>query len=243
MLSVGRVASTRLLVMSLSLLASSTACLPSIRKDPLLPKDEKIPTTIVSVVVRAIPEDGKSADLLDLLQNTSLEKFGLEALPRVEEVLRTHGFEPTLDPDVVRSLPRAGGLVPEDAVTALTGVWRHSDAPLIPAASWAFGDARSDVWGGRMMDSSLKFPMNATFVEVIVQDATDCGAMGLNLWRHPNVYVRALTFNADGKPIFIARSRGGGDGSPFVVNRSPENLQKAVEAGFKELAKAEVATF
>lgn len=243
MMSSERSASARLLGLCLGAVLSTTACLPSIRKDPLLPRDEKIPTTIVSVVVRAIPEDGKSVDLIDLLQNTSLEKFGRDAVPRVEEVLRTHGFEPKLDPDAVRSLPRAGGLVPEDAVTALTGVWRHPDAPLIPAATWAFGDARSDVWGGRMMDGSIKFPMNATFIEVIVQDATDCGVGPLNLWRHPNVYVRALTFNADGKPIFVARSRGGGDGSPFIVNRSPENLQKAMETGFKELEKAEVATF
>jgi hypothetical protein len=235
--------SARLVALCSLLTVASSACLPSIRKDPLLPKDQKIPTTIVSVVVRAVAEDGKGADLIDLLQNTSLEKFGRDALPKVEEVLRAHGFEPKLDPEAVRSIPRGGGIVPDDAITALTGVWRHPDAPLIPASSWAFGDARSDVWGGMMMDSNIKFPMNATFIEVLVRDNTDCGLGPLDIWRHPDVHVRALTFNADGKPIFIARSTGAGDGSPFVVNRSPENLDKAVVAGFKELAKAEVVPF
>ena len=211
---VHRVRSVLALSCLASCLASSLACLPAIRKEASLSNTEPIPTTIVSVVVRVLPGDDEGVDLVGMMQNSSLEQFGRDALPKVEMVLRKHGFEPKLEPEKLVGL-KSNSLLPDDAMTALLGVWRHPDAPLMPAAgvasllagqppSWPFGDARSDVWAGLMQGSAL--PMNATYVEVLVEPRTDVGCGGLNLWRHPEVYVRALTINPQGQPIFIART-------------------------------------
>jgi hypothetical protein len=202
-------------------------------------------------VVRVLPGDDESIDLVGMLQNNQLEQFGRDALPKVEEVLRQHGFEPKLDPEKLAGL-KSDSLLSEDAMTALLGVWRHPDAPLMPAAGvaslvtgqpplWPFGDARSDVWAGWMQGSAL--PMNATYVEILVEPRTDVGCGSLALWRHPEVHVRALTINPQGQPIFMARTNGGGDGAPFVVNRSAESLGKALNAGIVRIANEKVAPF
>lgn len=59
----------------------------------------------------------------------------------------------------------------------------------------------------------------------------------------PEVHVRALTINPQGQPIFLARTNGGGDGDPFVVNRSAESLGKALNAGIVRIANEKVAPF
>ena len=64
----------------------------------------------------------------------------------------------------------------------------------------------------------------------------------LSLRRHPEVYVRALTINPQGQPIFLAHTNGG-DGAPFVVNRSAESLGKALNAGIVRIANEKVAPF
>jgi hypothetical protein len=236
---IGAVGTCRFFVVVASALTLASGCATTeLRKAQHLPS-EPVPTVVAGYVVRVIPEDGKEGlDLIGMLQNTELEDFGKSTKPEVEAMLKKNGFDPVFDAAAAGALPHANGFLSPEASAVLTGVWHHPESPWVPQQPSVFGDPRSSVLQAQIV-TPTPLTSSVSLVEILVQERTSVGLGPVRLWAHPTVYTRVLTFDAHGRLIFEARSRGDGNGTPFVVDRSAANLKVGMQHSIEQLGKVE----
>lgn len=189
-------------------------------------------TLVMSYTVRVANED---QSLLDAIQNMDLGRFGEKSVSDVEALLQEQGFEVTYDK--TRTVSGIDGILPRE-LAQLGGTWAHPETPIIAPPSFAADGMMPIV---AFSKSTVTNPDEyAAFVDITLKDNVDFGMGPVTLWGHPDVLMSVLVFNPEGKLVFVAKSRGEGDGTPFVVNRAPENLQKGFGKAFAELDKVEV---
>jgi hypothetical protein len=204
-----------------------------IKKAPDLPTEPK-KTLVMSYTVRVHDEN---QSLLDAIQNMDLGVFGEKSVKDVEKLLAEQGF--AVQYDKTRTVSGMDGIIPRE-LAQLGGTWAHPETPVIAAPSFA-ADGMMPIMAFSANNVSAPDEYTA-FVDIALKESVDFGVGPVTLWGHPDVLMSVLVFNPAGKLVFVAKSRGEGDGTPFVVNRAPDNLQKGFGKAFEELAKVEVET-
>ena len=196
-----------------------------------LPAEPK-KTLVMSYTVR-VQDDNPS--LIDAIQNMDLGKFGERTVVDVEKLLADQGF--TAEYDKSRTVSGIDGMVPRE-LAVLGGNWAHPETPVIAAPTFA-ADGSMPIFAFNV-SSAQGADEYAAFVDIELRENIDFGVGPVTLWGHPDVAMSVLVFDPKGRLVFVAKSRGEGDGTPFVVNRAPDNLQKGFGKAFAELGKVEV---
>ncbi len=212
----------------------ATGCATTqMKKAADLPQEPK-KTLVMSYTVRVHDEN---QSLLDAIQNMDLGVFGEKSVKDVEQLLSQQGF--AVQYDKTRTVSGMDGIIPRE-LAQLGGTWAHPETPVIASPSFA-ADGMMPIMAFSANNVSNPDEYTA-FVDIALKESIDFGVGPVTLWGHPDVLMSVLVFNPAGKLVFVAKSRGEGDGTPFIVNRAPDNLQKGFGKAFEELAKVEVET-
>lgn len=220
---------TRILVLALALV--STGCFsPYLKRSTTNPEPKPSPALVAGFVVHFNNNGGDKSVLeaaVDVAQNAGLEEFGRKASEMLAKALEKHGYTAAWDGprsarlDAVQVESNAG-------MAALTGQWRHPDS-----SYWVPQTVDSLFVKPADLISKLTLP-NATgkeyyaFADVSIAD----GGMFL---KEPVVIVRAVVYDAASTKVLDLGGIGSGASTFMIADRSPTNLQAALQKAFESL--------
>lgn len=219
------------LALALTAVIASTGCFsPYLKRSSTNPEPKPSNALVAGFVVHFDDNNSEKSVLeaaVDVAQNAGLDEFGKNASGMLAKALEKHGYTATWDG------PRSARLdavqIKSDSTTAaLTGQWRHPD---------------SSYWVPQTVDSLFVKPAdliakltlpNATGKEYYAFADVAIANSGLIL-KEPTVIVRAVVYDASSQKVLELGGIGQGSSSPFLADRSPTNLQKALENAFASL--------
>jgi hypothetical protein len=210
----------------LIIVAAASACLtPYVSRKDALPEPRPAPTLIAGYTVQ---NPGSSRSILDLAQDSGLAEFGDASVAMVQTALAEKGFALAFDKLRTNEINQ-GGIGGDSATAALTGAYNHP---------------QSSYWAPDLLHGPFVKPMDLiakvkgsdgaehfAFCAIYVRD------LGI-LLKEPQVELRVDIFDGAGTKIISLRGVGVGETNFLVNNRSPSNLQVALEraiASFKPL--------
>jgi hypothetical protein len=198
--------------------------------------DPKPSEALVGGFMVRFQDSGQNRDLLaaavNAAQNAGLAEFGQKATTLHAEALAQWGY--TVKYDGARATKLDLLQIESGAATsALTGTWRHPEA---------------SSWGPQMVESLFVKPVDIVgklkddaqkeyfvFTEITIQER------GFVL-KEPAVFVRTAIFDAGGRKVLDLAAVGAGNSSFLLADRSPPNLERALDAAFKGLAAVKEET-
>jgi hypothetical protein len=221
-----------LLVVSLTAIFGLTGCLSPYLKQASNAPEQKPSAALVTGFNIRFESQGNEASLIDLAQNAGLDEFGKKATGLFETALAEYGYTPAYDGtrtsklDLIQIASNAGS-------AALTGTWRHPKAShWAPDAVDNLFTKPGDVLGKIVVSGQKEY---FAFAEVVIYNK------GMFI-KEPYVIVRASIYDQESRKVLDLRGIGEGDSSFMITNRSPENLQLALQRGFESLKAVKVET-
>ncbi|MFL5322223.1 MAG: hypothetical protein ACJ790_21375 [Myxococcaceae bacterium] len=205
-----------------------TGCLSPYMKHAANTPDPKPSNALVAGFNIRFDSQGQKSLLdaaADVAQNSMLADFGKQATPMLATVLSDNGFTAAYDG------PRAGKLdaiqlQSNSSVAALTGTWRHPDSShWTPDTVDALFTKPADVIGKIKVDGQKEY---FAFTEVVIRDK------GM-FFKEPYVVVRTTIYDQDAKKVLDLQGIGEGESRFFVADRSPKNLETALQRGFESI--------
>ena len=176
-------------------------------------------------------------------QNEKLERFGLEALPRIQEVLRAEGFALEIDEARAKRLRTglgvAEGLQGNRAATALIGWWAH---PETSPMNFAYHDRWGDDYGdeARALGAGEEgAPRYFTAVHLAIEEHRGGGCGPIFSSYYPVVVLRVRVIDQAGQPVYEAQVTGEGESQMAATDRSVENLMLALDEALAKLRAME----
>ena len=219
---------TRLFALVLAL--ATTGCFsPYFKRASASPEPKPSPALVAGFVVHFNDNTDKSvlSAAVDLAQNAGLDEFGRKASEMFAQAIEKHGY--TAAWDGPRSARLDAVQISSNASTAaLTGQWRHPD---------------SSYWVPQTVDSLFMKPADL-IAKVTLPDATakeyyafaDVAiADGGMFLKEPVVIVRAVIYDAASTKVVELGGIGSGTSSFMFADRSPNNLQAALQNAFDSL--------
>lgn len=217
-----------------ALVVTATGCFsPYIKKTPNQPDPNPSSALGAGYVVRFNDGGGQKSLLdaaVDAAQNAGLEEFGKAAQPKVEATLKDHGYTLTFNRERAKTL-EAISLRSDATTAAFTGQWVHPD---------------STYWTPQYVDNLFTKPADFTtklkvegqheYFAFVSIDIFDSGL----LFKEPYIIIRTLIADENGKIVAELGGHGKGESSPFVTNRSPQNLERALDAALAEMKSVAV---
>jgi hypothetical protein len=218
-----------LLVISLTAAFGLTGCLsPYLKQASNAPEQKPASALVTGFNIRV--NTGEEASLIDVAQNAGLDEFGKKATGLFETAIAEYGYTPAYDAnrtsklDFIQIASNAGS-------AALTGTWRHPKAShWAPDAVDSLFTKPGDVLGKIVVSGQKEY---FAFAEVVIYNK------GMFI-KEPYVVVRASIYDQDSRKVLDLRGIGEGDSSFMITNRSPENLQLALQRGFESLKAVKV---
>lgn len=207
----------------------ATGCFsPYLKRDPAAPEPNPSEAMVGGFVVR-FQDSGKEKSAVEAVvsaaQNAGLAEFGQKAALLHAQALSRFGYTAKFDGARAKRLD----LIQFDsnAITAaLTGSWRHPD---------------SSSWGPLMVDTLFVKPVDVVaklkddnqkeyfaFTEIVIVET------GLFL-KEPTVMLRTAIFDVSGRKVLDLGAMGAGAANLLFCDRSPKNLEAALDAAFKGL--------
>ena len=231
-------------LLALLMLAS---CTPSyIRRAPTLGPDERMPALLLHASVNEQSEDATqtvghvTTDML--IQDREIEGFGKTVVRELRPVLEAHGI------DLV--------LAPERAALAenidWSNTWSVRIAPFwssLTKVSTAWVDERGAYIGGLHADHLFRRSGFARIAARLNTDEATDGSMDgylfitvrvvnstqLLIIQAPQIRVNVFVTDPDGQEIFRAQGFGNGRSRFLAVDRSRENLSRALERAIQAM--------
>lgn len=221
-------------VIAVVALVGLTGCLsPWIKRAENAPDPKPSPVLVAGFNVR-FDNSGQEKSLLDAAvdaaQNAQLAEFGTKATDMLAGVLAEHGYSATYDGPRSSRLD-AIQLKSDSTTAALTGLWRHPDASHMgPDHVDSLFVKPSDVLAKiKSADGAKEY---FAFVEVVIRDK------GLFM-KEPYVVVRTSIYDQDAKKLLDLQGIGEGESGFMFADRSPKNLELALQRGFESLKTAQ----
>lgn len=224
--------SPSLMVLSVALVF--TGCIkPHLRHNASQP-DPKPSNALVSGMTVRFDDGSQDKSLLDAAvdaaQNSKLEEFGKQATELLGAKLAEHGYNVTFDGPRSSKLD-AIQLASSSTTAALTGLWRHPESShWSPAQVEGLLTNPADVVGKIKVDGQKEY---FAFAEVVIRDT------GMFM-KEPFVVVRTSVFDAAGVKVLDLQGIGSGESSFMFADRSPKNLEVALQRGFESLKTVQV---
>ena len=218
-----------LLVISLTAAFGLTGCLSPFLKQASNAPEQKPATALVSGFNIRV-SSSEDASLIDVAQNAGLAEFGQKATGLFETAIAEYGYTPAYDAnrtsklDLIQLASNAGS-------AALTGTWRHPKAShWAPDAVDSVFTKPGDVLGKIAVSGQKEY---FAFAEVVIYNK------GMFM-KEPYVVVRASVYDQDARKVLDLRGIGEGDSRFMITDRSPANLQLALQRGFESLKAVKV---
>lgn len=205
-----------------------TGCAKPYLKQAANTPDPK-PSNVVVAGFNVRVESNNDGSLLDaaadMAQNSMLADFGKEATPLLASALAERGYTATYDNaratklDVIQLQSNSG-------VAALTGTWRHPDSShWTPDAVDSLFVHPNDVISKIKVDGQKEY---FAFTEVLIRDN------GMFM-KEPYVVVRTAIYDENARLVLDLRGLGYGESRFMIADRSPKNLEVALQRGFESL--------
>lgn len=227
------------LLCAVALLTVSSGCATWVKRGDAFPTERPAPALLASLEVAVEQKEG-GPNLVDLVQNDSVRNFGDTAYPLLADALREEGLELFLEKERAVAFEQLIEKT-DNRLTAFTGRWQHPETAAVSLTQFrslffvGTEDARDqvkEVSGGH--DGDLY-----TFVSMTVLEDVGLACGGLMLWGSPKLALDVVAINGEGRKVYDARVIGEGHGSPFIVDRSPDNLRVALKDALQKLAALE----
>jgi hypothetical protein len=208
-------------------LAASSACLtPYVSRKDSLPEPRPAPTLIAGYTVQ---NPGSQRSILDVAQDSGLAAFGEASVPLVQAALAEKGFALTFDKLRTNEINQ-GGIGGDSATSALTGAFNHP---------------QSSYWAPDLLHGPFVKPLDL-ITRVKGEDGAEHFAfcalyvrdLGMIL-KEPQVELRVDIFDGSGVKVLSLRGLGVGETGFLINNRSPTNLQVALERAIASLGTLE----
>lgn len=224
------------------LLSSLTGCYATkvVRSTNLVP-DAPVPGLMVSTIIETSESNSSGGGAVGLAQavvalanNGELDKFGTTVEPAVTTWLGTQGVAQKTDKArVMGDKATDWGKVAND-FTVLSGTWVDPDGlALRVATDTLFAGGTLKAMGAKLGTGEAGEAFVYTTVTVV--PLTEWFVVGT-----PRVRVSVIAHDVEGNELLRARAWGVGKRTAFVVDRSPESLQKGFDEAIAKLAAAEV---
>lgn len=206
------------------------------RVEALVPT-ESVPALMVSTIVETTENDtanegtlGLAQVVLDLKNNVDLDTFGVTVQPAVTTWLTTQGIGAHADKDRVMVDKKTDWAAVLNEFTVLSGTWVDpTGLPLRVATDTLFAGATFRKVAEGLDGPEAREAYTYTTVTVVPQHE----------WLFVGV-PRVLVHDQDGNPLVRASAWGKGNKTAFIVDRSPESLERAFAEAMGKIAVAEV---
>lgn len=227
------------LLCAVTLLTVSSGCATWVKRSDTFPSERPAPALLASLEV-AVEQKAGGPDLVDMFQNNSVRDFGDTAYPILQEALREEGLELFLEKERAVAFEQFWEQT-DNRMAAFTGRWQHPDTAAVSvdqfralfyAGSHDARDKVKEVSRGHEQDLY-------TFVSMTVLEDVGMGCGGLMLWGSPKLALDVVVIDGEGRKMYDARVIGEGHGSPFIIDRSPDNLRVALKDAVRQLAALE----
>lgn len=213
----------------------SSGCATWVKRADRFPEQRPARALLASFEVSVEQREG-GPNLLDLVQNDSVKDFGDTAYPILSEALQEEGIELFLEKERAVAFEQVWK-GPGNRFTALTGRWQHPDTASVSLAQFRSlihlgpNAARDKV---KAVAKEHEADLYA-FVSMTVLEDVGFSINDMVLWGMPKLALDIVTIDSSGQTVYDARVIGEGHGSPFIVDRTPDNLRVALRDALARL--------
>jgi len=204
-------------------IALSTGCLtPYIKRQGATPDPRPAKAITAGYVVKS---GSSERSIIDAVQDTGLSQFGNDAVAPITEALRGLGYETRFD-KIRASALNTVSMGSDSATTALTGQFIHPES-----SYWHPEIIRGPFLDPRDLVVKVKGDDANEYVAFVGVTIYNAG----NFFKEPLLDLRITVFDQAGKRTLEVRGVGRGSSSLFIVDRSPQNLTRALEEAIASL--------
>ncbi len=204
---------------------------PWLKRASGTPPQKPSPVLVAGFVVH-FDDNGEKKSLLeaatDVAQNAGLDELGKKATGLLADALASRGYTASYDGARARKLD-AVEISSNAGTAALTGQWRHPDASYwTPQQVDSLFVKPADIVGKLRVEGQKEY---FAFADISIADA------GI-LFKDPVVIVRTAVYDQDANKVLDLGGLGEGKSGLFISDRSPQNLEAALQRAFDSVTAA-----